>query len=245
MSAMKRVSVVQHTAAEYLGLIEDHLEGRRISFRYYRPFASGGKLPRADDMGDALILLGGGPWGSAGVRDLPALDAEVELARTCLSVNKPLVGIGLGSQVIAIAAGGGSQATDTVFEVGTARRVRDDALNGFLPGTFPMAVCMRDRPVLPEHARVLALDCHDRPAVFQIGETALGFTGHPGLKVAMIEDLVMEYEDMPDDTAAGLETLRDVQTGIEDALVGIMTGLVQVTRLMRPGATIPFSVRFN
>lgn len=242
---MKRVSVIQHTAAEYLGLIEDHLEGRRIAFRYFRPFASGGKLPRADDMGDALILLGGGPWGSAGVRDLPALEAEVALARTCLSVNKPLIGIGLGSQVLAIAAGGGSVASETVFEVGTGRRVSDDALNGFLAETFPMAVCMRDRPLLPDHARVLALDSHDQPAVFQVGETALGFTAHPGLKVAMIEDLVMEYEDMPDDTAASMGQLRAVQTGIEDALVGIMTGVVQIAKLMRPGATIPFSVRFN
>ncbi len=245
MSTIKRLSVIQHTAAEYLGLIEDHLEGRRIGFRYFRPFAAGGKLPRADDMGDALILLGGGPWGSAGIRDLPALEEEVALARTCLSVNKPLIGIGLGAQILAIAAGGGSVASETVLEVGSARRVRDDALNGFLPASFPFAMCMRDRPVLPDSARILAVDNNDRPVVFQVGETALGFTAHPGVKVAMIEDLIMEYEDMPDDIAAGLSRLRAEQKGIEDALVGIMTGLVQITRLMRPGGTIPFSVRLN
>ena len=33
----------------------------------------GGKLPAADVAADALILLGGGPWGSAGERDLPTL----------------------------------------------------------------------------------------------------------------------------------------------------------------------------
>jgi GMP synthase-like glutamine amidotransferase len=242
---MKRISVVQHTAAEYLGLMEDHLEGRRIGFKYYRPFASGGKLPRPDDMGDALILLGGGPWGSAGVQDLPALADEVALARACLSVNKPLIGIGLGSQILSIAAGGGSIATDTTFEVGMAQRVSADALNGFLPAQFPVAVCMRDRPVLPDSAKVLAVDDQQHVAVFQVGETALGFTGHPGVKVAMIEDLIMEYEDMPEDIGAGLAELRSNQVEIEDALVGIMTGLIQVTKLMRPGRTIPFSVRLN
>ena len=47
---MNVVAVIQHTAGEYLGLMEDHLEGRRIRFQYYRPFAAG-KLPAADPPG--------------------------------------------------------------------------------------------------------------------------------------------------------------------------------------------------
>ena len=42
--AMNVVAVIQHTSGEYLGLMEDHLEGRRIRFQYFRPFAAG-KLP--------------------------------------------------------------------------------------------------------------------------------------------------------------------------------------------------------
>ncbi len=45
---VKTLAVVQHTSAEYLGLIEDHLEGRRIRFRYCRPFATGGRVPGPD-----------------------------------------------------------------------------------------------------------------------------------------------------------------------------------------------------
>ena len=44
---MNVVAVIQHTAGEYLGLMEDHLEGRRIRFQYYRPFAAG-KLPSTE-----------------------------------------------------------------------------------------------------------------------------------------------------------------------------------------------------
>src|SRR5690606_19759560 len=66
---MRLVSVVQHTSAEYLGLLEDHLEGRDIRFRYFRPFTGGGQLPPRDTIRDGLILLGGGPWGAAGTRD--------------------------------------------------------------------------------------------------------------------------------------------------------------------------------
>ena len=56
--------VIQHTDSEYLGLIEDHLEGRSIGFTYMRPHTPGGKLPATVKFTDGVILLGGGPWGS-------------------------------------------------------------------------------------------------------------------------------------------------------------------------------------
>ncbi|HVL56318.1 MAG TPA: hypothetical protein VM491_07430, partial [Burkholderiaceae bacterium] len=85
------IQVVQHTAAEFLGQIEDHLEGRGVRFRYCRPFAGKAPLPSAAALDDGLILLGGGPWGSAGARDVPTLDAEVALARSAIERELPLV----------------------------------------------------------------------------------------------------------------------------------------------------------
>jgi GMP synthase-like glutamine amidotransferase len=229
---MNVVAVIQHTSGEYLGLMEDHLEGRRIRFQYFRPFAGGGKLPAAELPADALILLGGGPWGSAGTRDLPTLDQEVELTRARLEEGTPVIGIGLGAQILAIAAGGAAETTDFVFETGTVRRVRDDALNGYLPETFNQVIYMRDRPLLPEAAIVLAVDEDNRPAVFQVGDNAFGFVGNPGIKLGIVEDLIMEFEEVPDGAAGKLDELRDLQTKIEDELVPIMTGLVQCANLM-------------
>ena len=48
----------------------------------------------------------------------------------------------------------------------------------------------------------------------------------------MVEDLIMEFEEVPGNTTEGLETLRSLQRTIEDELVPIMTGLVQCTQLM-------------
>ena len=42
---VRTLAVIQHTSADYLGLMEDHLEGRRIRFHYYRPVTGGRALP--------------------------------------------------------------------------------------------------------------------------------------------------------------------------------------------------------
>jgi GMP synthase-like glutamine amidotransferase len=231
-SPMNVAAVIQHTSGEYLGLVEDHLEGRRIRFQYFRPFAGGRKLPSADLPADALILLGGGPWGSAGTRDLPTLPEEVELTRARLAEGTPVIGFGLGAQILAIAAGGGSETSDFVFEIDTVTRIEEGALNGYLPKTFTQVVYMRDRPVLPATAQVLAIDSAGRPAVFRVGDNAYGFLGNPGIKLGMVEDLIMEFEEVPDAAAEKLAELAARQRGIEDELVPIMTGLVQCTSLM-------------
>ena len=181
---------------------------------------------------DALILLGGGPWGSAGKRDLPTLHQEVELTRQRLEEGTPVVGFGLGAQILALAAGGGSEPRELTLELLTATRRRDDALNGFLPERFNVAVYMRDWPVLPPGAEVLAEDNLGRPAAWQFGANAYGFSGNPGTKLGMIEDLIMEFEEVPADSATQLEKLRSLQPVLEDELVPIMTGLVQCTSLM-------------
>ena len=61
--------VIQHTDAEYLGLIEDHLEGRSIGFTYMRPHTAGGRLPTTVKFTDGVVLLGAAP-GAAPVNEI-------------------------------------------------------------------------------------------------------------------------------------------------------------------------------
>lgn len=230
---MKFVSVVQHTQSEWLGAVEDHLEGRGIRFGYFRPFAAGGKLPDLATLGDGLMLIGGGPWGAASDGHLlPMLDAEVRLARACLMTGKPVIGFGLGSQILSLAADGAAEAAPFACEVLDVTRTKATALGGLLPECIPAAVYMRDWPVPPGYADVLARDRAGRAAVFQIGDNAFGFVGHPGIRKAMIEDLVMEFEEAPPLIVDGLDAIGQAQSGIEDALVPIMAGLVAATGWM-------------
>lgn len=231
---MKTLTVIQHTSAEYLGLMEDHLEGRRIRFQYVRPFTEGVTIPNPQVIGDGLILLGGGPWGAAGSRDVPTLEQEILVTKACLHMGKPIIGIGLGAQILALAAEGSVEPAPLSFETAYATCTDDEALNGYLPKRFPLVTYMRDRVVPPDYARILAIDPQNRPAIFQIGDRAFGFTGHPGFKLAMAEDLIMEFEEAPEETAKPLTKLREMKSEIEDALVPIMTGLVQKLGLMGP-----------
>ena len=58
---MKTLFVLQHVEADYLGLIEDHFEGRNIRFRYCRPFTPGAVNSVDCRRFDGLVLLGAGP----------------------------------------------------------------------------------------------------------------------------------------------------------------------------------------
>jgi GMP synthase-like glutamine amidotransferase len=231
---VKTVCALQHVEADYLGLIEDHLEARSIGFRYCRPFVAGGKVPHNADGYDALFLLGGGPLGVVSGPLLPSLGPELRLTADCLERGLPVVGIGLGAVILAIAAGGGADEAPLRFEVGTARRARVDALAGHLPEAFPYALYLRDRPVLPETAEPLALSPSGEAVAFQIGKNGLGFLGHPGIKSGMVEDLIMDSSDTPGDVALGLAELRRRQGEIAEALTGLMVGLIERTGLMVP-----------
>ncbi len=233
---MKTLFVVQHVEAEYLGMLEDHFEGRNIRFRYCRPFTPGASLPTSAEEYDGLILLGAGPKGIVSGDLIPSLGAELRLARDFLDRGLPVIGIGVGACILTTVAGGGAEEAPLRFTLDNARRVVPDALGGHVPPTFPVAVYMRDRPVLPGTARVLAVNQHDEPVVFQLLNNCFGFVGHPGIKSALIEDLIMEFEEVPDGTAETLADLRAVQGEIAANLGPIMVGLIQATDLMEQSA---------
>ncbi len=233
---MKTLCVLQHVEAEYLGLLEDHFEGRNIRFRYCRPFAAGASTPSSAEDSDGLVLLGAGPKGVVSGDLIPSLGAELRLTRDFLDRDLPVIGIGIGACILSTAAGGGAEEAPLRFTLDNARRVVLNALNGHLPLTFPVAAYMRDRPILPSTAKVLAVGNGDEPVLFQLRNNCFGFVGHPGIKSAMIEDLIMEFDEVPENTAETLAELRAVQGDIAAAAGSIMVGLIQVTHLMERSA---------
>ena len=231
---MKTLCVLQHFESDYLGLMEEHFEGRNIRFRYCRPFTPGGTIPAIAGEFDGLIILGAGPLGIVSGNLIPSLAPELRLTRDFLARGLPVIGIGIGACILATEAGGGAEEAPLRFVVDTARRVASQVLGGHLPETFPIALYMRDRPVLPVDANILAVGSAGEPVLFQIRDNCFGFLGHPGIKSAMIEDLIMEFDEVPERTAETLADLRAAQRQIATALGEVMVGLVQATHLMQP-----------
>ncbi len=237
---MSKLLVLQHTEAEFLGLIEDHLEARRIAFQYVRPFVDQGWQLKTFDPFDGLVLLGGGPWSSTGESILPSLAGEVALCARYLADGLPVLGFGLGAQILALAAGGGARATPFEFKLVKAARLAPEdpdaaAAAAFLPEEFHMVQYGRGRALPPPGARTLAQDTDGNPLAFQIGDNSFGFAGNPGVKSGIIEDLIMEFEEGPEDAIPQLNELRAAHRDIERSLAQIMVGLVQCTGWMRPG----------
>jgi GMP synthase (glutamine-hydrolysing) len=92
-----RVLTFRHVPFEGLGLIEPALKSRGIAIDYADLYRAGAESPEIDGY-DGLIFLGG----PMSVNDsLPYLDAEMRLIERAMTAETPVLGVCLGSQLIA------------------------------------------------------------------------------------------------------------------------------------------------
>lgn len=102
MSAEK-VLVLQHVPPENLGTIADAFDRRQIAAHYIRPF-QGEPVPKSLEWMNGLVVMGG-PMGIADRERMPFLKDEIHLVESALHEKKPILGICLGSQLLAHALG--------------------------------------------------------------------------------------------------------------------------------------------
>src|SRR5215813_8861115 len=100
---MPRIIAIQHISAEPMGRIGDALIAHGISVDYLRVFA-GAAIPKS--LGDAAgLVVMGGPMGVYEQNEFPFLRDELRLIESALRDEKPVLGICLGSQLLAAALG--------------------------------------------------------------------------------------------------------------------------------------------
>jgi GMP synthase-like glutamine amidotransferase len=97
-----RVHVFQHAPFEDLGSIRGWLNGRGAEVRYTRLY-TGDPLPALDQI-DMLIAMGG-PMSVNDEVALPWLKAEKQAVREAIAMDKLVLGVCLGAQLIASALG--------------------------------------------------------------------------------------------------------------------------------------------
>jgi len=100
---VQSVWVLQHTPSETLGTIEDALRGHGIRFNYIQTHV-GMLVPR--EMGDkAGLIVMGGPMGVYEQAKYPFLRDEMRLIESALTLERPVLGVCLGSQLLAAVLG--------------------------------------------------------------------------------------------------------------------------------------------
>ena len=100
---MQSVCVLQHTPSETLGTIEDVLRGHRIGFDYIETHV-GKPVPKEMADKSGLIVMGG-PMGVYEQAKYPFLRDEMRLIESALKLGKPVLGVCLGSQLLAAVLG--------------------------------------------------------------------------------------------------------------------------------------------
>jgi GMP synthase (glutamine-hydrolysing) len=163
---------------EDLGYLGKGLEGGGIEFEY-RDAES--VTPELD--GDGPIVVLGGPMGVYESERFPFLEVEIELLRQGLASGRPILGICLGAQLLAAAAGAAVRPGARGKEIGWAPVELVDAgavdplWHGF-PRRFHTFHWHGDSFDLPDDAVALARSEHYLQA-FRIGSKAYGVQFHP------------------------------------------------------------------
>jgi len=100
---MSTVWILQHVACETPGIIAGVLKSQGLSAQTIRPFRS---QPVPKRMGDTVgLIVMGGPMGVYDQRSYPFLLDEMRLIEDALKQGKPILGVCLGSQLLAAAVG--------------------------------------------------------------------------------------------------------------------------------------------
>src|SRR3954469_16368797 len=115
---MARVLVVQHTPSEGLGWLQEWLPDAGVHVHPIHPYL-GHRVPPSVE-GDALVVLGG-PMGAMADERAPWLPSVRALLATAIDDGVPTLGICLGAQMLAAAAGGEVRKGEAGPEIGIGR----------------------------------------------------------------------------------------------------------------------------
>jgi GMP synthase (glutamine-hydrolysing) len=186
--AEKSCLVVRHVAFEHAGTFAGVLAERGHSVTV-RDAGIDALAPAAVAVPDLLVVLGG-PLGANDERTYPFLLDELALIERQARLDRPLLGIGLGAQLMARALGGRAY-KGNVKEIGFSPLIltaegRAGPL-GVFGDAWPVLHWHGDTFDPPRGATLLAMTAHYRHQAFEIGPRTLGLQFHAEVEAHEIE----------------------------------------------------------
>ena len=194
---MSRLLVLQHLEREGPGLFVQIAEAKGFSVCIFR-LDLGDSLPELSH-GDLLLILGG----PMGIRDIgnpnfPWLNKEVDLIKEALNHQIGVIGVCLGAQLLAFAAGGDvellveGKSLKPLAEIGWHNIFshvieKKNKLTKLLGKSFPVLHWHGDRILLPTDAELIASSVRCEEQLFKIGSLAYGIQFHVEIENEMVD----------------------------------------------------------
>ena len=214
---LSSVAVLRHLAFEDLGNFAPILDAKGLSVKTYDVGVD--DIAEPIDSADLVIILGG-PIGVYETERYPFLIEELALLSKRLDRRLPTLGICLGAQLIAAAAGapvykGG------IKEIGWGElKLTADGQNSCLDSLQGVAVLHwhGDTFDLPDGAQLLAGNENYPHQAFSLGDHILGMQFHPEIDPARIEQWLVGHSFELNDAGIDPVELRSKTEEIRDSV---------------------------
>ena len=200
---MRRLLVLQHLERERPGLFVSIAEKRGLRVCTFR-MDLGHSLPELQE-GDLLLVLGG-PMSirDIGTLSFPWLTEEVLFIKKAINQGVGMIGVCLGAQLLAYAAGGDVEILqdeashrplaeigwDTIFP----QSLNKSKLTSLLANPLHVLHWHGDRILLPNTAKLIASSCRCKEQLFSIGLLAYGLQFHVEMDDDMVDTWIREDE---------------------------------------------------
>jgi GMP synthase-like glutamine amidotransferase len=184
---VKPVLIITHLPDRQDGIVREALEAVGCTVTARNP-GDAEALPAAEAIAGVVTL--GGRQSASRVADDPFLAAEVELLGQALENRVPVLGMCLGAQLLAVAAGGTVSYAGHMNagwpELSLLPAAADDRLFVPFPARIPVLAWHEDIIEMPPQAVELGTTPGPGAALFRVGPCAWGSQAHLELTPAML-----------------------------------------------------------
>lgn len=205
-----RVAIVENTRVTHHGLVGVALHERAALIEQHRPWT--GQPLATEPEADALIVFGG-EQSAIDDHSHPYLPGLARLMAAYTAADKPVLGICLGSQLLARAYGAENH-LGTAPEFGwttvalTEAGQSDPVMSG-LPDQFALFQWHSDTFSLPKGATHLATSTAAQYQAFRIGRATYGTQFHFEASRAVVRDWMRRFPDLVEAMAPGWADRHD------------------------------------
>jgi GMP synthase-like glutamine amidotransferase len=215
--------VIEHLATEGPYVLGDHLRASGVTLDR-RALVAGDEVPLDASGLDGIVVMGG-PMSATSDHGFPTRSAELALLADGLERGVPILGICLGAQLLAAAAGGVVKAGTAGQEIGWGAITLTDAAESdwllrALPSSFEVLHWHGDTFELPVGAVHLAASDRYVNQAFRLGRSAWGLQFHLEVDATAVAAFVAGFGEEAEDAgvapAAILEEAPSVLASLTD-----------------------------